>query len=338
MQVEKNKSLLPFNTFGIDVKARYFSKISSESDLLNLADHEFFNKKNIVVIGGGSNLLLTKDLNVLILKNEILGINKINESDSHIELLIGAGENWHQLVLNCVENGYGGIENLSLIPGNVGAAPMQNIGAYGVEIKDCFLYLNALHIPTMEIHTFNNDDCNFGYRESVFKNKLKSQYIILNIAIKLTKNHTPNTSYGDIEKKLAELKISTATIKDVSNAVISIRRSKLPDPEKIGNSGSFFKNPIVDINLFENLLKKYPKIAHYKLNDNEVKLAAGWLIEYAGWKGKKINNYGVHEKQALVLVNYGGASGKDINELSNQIVDDIYHKFNVKLEKEVTVL
>ena len=204
MQIENNKSLLPFNTFGIDVKAKYFSKISSESDLNSLTDHKFFNEKNIIVIGGGSNLLLTKDLNALILKNEILGINKINENDTHVDLLIGAGENWHQLVMNCVENGYGGIENLSLIPGNVGAAPMQNIGAYGVEIKDCFLYLNAFHIPTMEIHTFKKDDCKFGYRESVFKNKLKGQYIILNIAIKLTKKHILNTSYGDIEKKLAK--------------------------------------------------------------------------------------------------------------------------------------
>ncbi len=286
MQVEKNKSLLPYNSFGIDLKAKYFVEISAESDIYDLADHKLFNKKNIIVLGGGSNLLLTKDLNALILKNEILGINKINESDSDIELLIGAGENWHQLVMNCVENGYGGIENLSLIPGNVGAAPMQNIGAYGVEIKDCFLYLNALHIPTMEIHTFNNDDCNFGYRESVFKNKLKGEYIILNIAIKLIKNHTPNTSYGDIEKKLAELKISTATIKDVSDAVVSIRKSKLPDPEKIGNSGSFFKNPIIDINLFENLLRKHPNLAHYHLNDTIIKLAAGWLIEHAVWIGK----------------------------------------------------
>ena len=239
----------------------------------------------------------------------------------------------------CVNNNYGGLENLSLIPGNVGAAPMQNIGAYGSEIKDTFLYLEAFNIGKLQLEKFNNKDCQFGYRESIFKKELKNKFIILNVVFRLNKTpHQLNTNYGDILKEIELFNIKNPTIKDVSNAVIRIRARKLPDPKKIGNSGSFFKNPIISKNEFLKLEVKYPEIAHYVISENQVKIAAGWLIEKAGWKGKTINNFGVHKNQALVLVNYGGADGSEIHKLSNEIIADINLKFNIQLEKEVNII
>ena len=338
MQIEKNVSLKSYNTFGIDVNAKYFANITSNEDLLTLSDHKHFTSENIFVLGGGSNILLTRDIDALTIKNNINGIKIFNAKSDTVDLLIGAGENWHNIVMYCIEKGYGGLENLSLIPGNVGAAPMQNIGAYGVEIKDTFQYLEAFHIPTLEIHRFDSTDCKFNYRDSIFKNKMKGQYIILNIVLRLSKKPEVNTSYGDIKKELTKMKVSSPTIKDVSTAIIKIRKSKLPDPKNIGNSGSFFKNPVVDISKFESIIAKYPDVHHYKLPNNNIKLAAGWLIQKSGWKGKTFNNFGVHKKQALVLVNYGGALGKDINDLSNKIIEDIYQKYNVRLEKEVNIM
>jgi UDP-N-acetylmuramate dehydrogenase len=292
----------------------------------------------LLSLGGGSNILFTKDFDGLVILNNIKGKEIINQNQKSVFLKIGAGENWHELVMYCVDNGWGGIENLSLIPGNTGTAPMQNIGAYGVEIKETFVELEALEISSGKIVKFSNSDCEFGYRESVFKNKMKNQYIILNITIELNKNPVININYGDVKVILESQNIKNPTIREVSNAIISIRQSKLPDPKKIGNSGSFFKNPIVSLNQLELIKKKYPNVVNYEINENEFKIAAGWLIERAGWKGKKFNNYGVHEKQALVLVNYGLANGMEIFELSEKIILDIKDKFGITLEREVNII
>ncbi len=338
MQIIKNKSLANLNTFRIDVNAKYFSSINSIQELQSLCEHSIYSKNELFILGGGSNILLTKDVDSLVIKNDIKGIEILKDDDDTVEIMAGGGENWHEFVMFCVAREYGGIENLSLIPGNIGAAPMQNIGAYGVEIKDTFQYLNAFHIQSGEIHQFNNNDCQFGYRESIFKNKFKGEYIILNIVLKLSKKPRVNSSYGDIEKKLIEWDINNPSIKDISDAVISIRESKLPNPKKIGNSGSFFKNPIINSEQFKTLLDNYPNVVYYKMDNDLFKIAAGWLIDNAGWKGKTFNNYGIHKKQALVLVNYGGASGSDINDLSEKIIDDIHEKYKIKLEKEVNIL
>lgn len=337
--MKKNKSLLKYNTFGIDVDAKYFASFTSFDELKRLAATKEFLNENLLVLGGGSNLLLTKNVDALVLKNDILGIQVLKENKSTIDISVGAGENWHEFVMFCVNNNYGGLENLSLIPGNVGAAPMQNIGAYGSEIKDTFLYLEAFNIGKLQLEKFNNKDCQFGYRESIFKKELKNKFIILNVVFRLNKTpHQLNTNYGDILKEIELFNIKNPTIKDVSNAVIRIRARKLPDPKKIGNSGSFFKNPIISKNEFLKLEVKYPEIAHYVISENQVKIAAGWLIEKAGWKGKTINNFGVHKNQALVLVNYGGADGSEIHKLSNEIIADINLKFNIQLEKEVNII
>jgi UDP-N-acetylmuramate dehydrogenase len=272
----------------------------------------------------------------LVIKNEIGGIEVVDETSEHYLIKSGAGVVWHQLVLHCIENGYAGIENLSLIPGNVGAAPMQNIGAYGVELKNVFQSLEAVEMATGNVVEFSGSDCEFGYRESVFKRKLKGQFIISSVTLKLNKQPNINTSYGAIEQELERLGISSPTIQDVSRAVINIRQSKLPDPKELGNSGSFFKNPVVPTAKYEELRSTYPNIPGYP-SDVNTKLAAGWLIEHCGWKGKVVGNTGSHAKQALVLVNYGNASGKEIFDLSEQIMQSVYDTFGVQLEREVNV-
>ena len=338
MNVIENYPLIKLNTFGIDVKAKYFTSINTVNELIEIKESEKFKDRELLILGGGSNILFTKDFNGLVILNNIKGKEIVDQNDDSIILKIGAGENWHELVMYCVDNGWGGIENLSLIPGNTGTAPMQNIGAYGVEIKETFVELEALEISSGKIVKFSNSECEFGYRESVFKNKMKNKYIILNITLELNKNPILNINYGDIKAILETKKIETPTIKDVSNAIISIRQRKLPDPKKIGNSGSFFKNPIIDINLLKLIEKKYPNVVSYKINENEFKIAAGWMIEKAGWKGKKFNNFGVHENQALVLVNYGLANGKEIFNLSEKIILDIKEKFGITLEREVNII
>ena len=338
MNIIENYPLLKLNTFGIDVKAKYFTSINTINELIEVTKTNVFKDLELLILGGGSNILLTKDFDGLVILNNIKGKEIIDQNQQSIFLKIGAGENWHELVMYCVDNGWGGIENLSLIPGNTGTAPMQNIGAYGVEIKETFIELEALEISSGKIVKFNNSDCEFGYRESVFKNKMKNQYIILNITLELKKNPVLNINYGDVKAILESQNIKNPDIKEVSNAIISIRQSKLPDPKKIGNSGSFFKNPIVSLNLLELIKKKYPNVVNYEINENEFKIAAGWLIERAGWKGKKFNNYGIHEKQALVLVNYGLANGMEIFELSEKIILDIKDKFGIKLEREVNII
>jgi len=282
-------------------------------------------------------MLFTKDFEGLFVRNCIKGIQEIERSETHVVIEAGAGELWHDFVMYCVDRGYGGLENLSLIPGCVGASPMQNIGAYGVEIKDTFAYLDAVEISTGEIKRFHLADCAFGYRESVFKRALKNQYVICKVAFTLTLQPVINTSYGVIEAELKQMGISNPGIKDVSKAVIRIRQSKLPDPKELGNAGSFFKNPVVTEEVLQSIQLTYARVPSYPAGEGHVKLAAGWLIEQAGWKGKQFGNVGVHELQALVLVNYGGGTGKEIYELSQRIIEDIQEKFGVSLEREVNI-
>jgi UDP-N-acetylmuramate dehydrogenase len=340
--IQKNISLKPYNTFGIDVKAEQFVNFKDVKSLKHLLKFESTQKMPKLIIGGGSNILLTKDFEGIVLKNEIEGIEITKQDKHHVFIKAGAGMVWHDLVMFAIENNFGGIENLSLIPGSVGAAPMQNIGAYGVEVKDVFFELEALNVETLDEVRFTKKRCQFEYRESIFKRHFKNQYIITSVTLKLNKNPKINTSYGAIQQELDANSIKNPTIQDVSNAVIKIRQSKLPDPKEIGNSGSFFKNPVINAKQFEILKGEYPNIAHYPISKNEIKLAAGWLIDNAGWKDKtfegKTGKYGVHKNQALVLVNYGGASGKDILELSNQIIDDIKSKYNIDLEREVNII
>jgi UDP-N-acetylmuramate dehydrogenase len=332
-----NISLKPFNTFGIDVNANRFATFSSVEELKSLLTQKQANEP-LLILGGGSNLLLTKSFEGLVLKNEIKGFELISENEENVIVESGAGEIWHQFVMNCIENGFAGLENLSLIPGSVGASPMQNIGAYGVEIKDVFEYLDAFEISTGQMRRFKREDCEFGYRESVFKNIYKDRFVICKVAFKLSKNPKINTSYGAIESELQKMGILEPTIRDVSNAVIAIRQSKLPDPAVLGNAGSFFKNPVVDERIIEEIKKTYPDVPNYPAEIGKRKLAAGWLIETAGWKGKVVDTCGVHKLQALVLVNYGGSSGKQVYDLSTQIIEDIKSKFGVTLEREVNIL
>jgi UDP-N-acetylmuramate dehydrogenase len=334
--IERNRSLKSYNTFGIDVKATYFSRFSNTEELSRLFLE--FKGHSFLIIGGGSNLLLTKDFDGIVLKNEISGKKILEETSDSVLVKIGGGENWHEFVLWAVENNFGGIENMSLIPGSVGASPMQNIGAYGVEIKDVFDHLFAYHIETGETHRFSLEECQFGYRESVFKRALKNQYVITEVCFRLEKNRKVNTTYGAIEQELQKMGISSPTIRDVSNAVIAIRQSKLPNPAELGNAGSFFKNPVVEESTANSILEKFPNAPIYPAENGKKKLAAGWLIEQAGWKGKTVGTCGVHKLQALVLVNYGGSTGEQIYDLSSSIISDIREKFGVTLEREVNIL
>ena len=344
MKMYKNYSLKQHNTFGIDATAAAFVNIESTEDLKAVLVE---NTLPIYILGGGSNILFTKDYyDYLFIKNGILGI-KILESEQNTEgsifeclVEIGGGERWHDIVLWAIENNLGGIENLSLIPGTIGAAPIQNIGAYGVELKNVFHQLEAFNLQTLENQTFTAEDCQFGYRESVFKNTLKGQYLITKVYLKLTRPpyHTLNLNYGDIQKTLSNNHISNPTIKDISDAVIAIRQSKLPDPSVIGNAGSFFKNPEIPSAQFNALKVKFPQIVGYPTANDTVKVAAGWLIEAAGWKGKRLGCTGVHERQALVLVNYGGSKGLEIKDLAEKIQADVLEKFGIKLMAEVNWL
>lgn len=292
-----------------------------------------------LILGGGSNMLLTQDFNGLVIHINMKGIDIVSENDHSVTVKAQAGENWHEFVLWCIENDFGGVENLSLIPGNVGTAPIQNIGAYGVEVKDVIESCEAVSIDSKTIKTFSNTECNFGYRNSIFKQEAKGKFIITNVTFKLSKHkHKLNASYGSIASELKKNGIEQPTIKDISNAVISIRKSKLPNPKDIGNSGSFFKNPIISKQEFEELLKNFNDMPSYPISNNKVKVPAGWLIEKAGFKGKRFGNYGVHQKQALVLVNYGGASGTEILNLSQLIQKTIKRLFNISIEAEVNIL
>ncbi|MAS51588.1 MAG: UDP-N-acetylenolpyruvoylglucosamine reductase [Flavobacteriales bacterium] len=335
--IESDVSLKNFNTFGIDVSSKLFSQAENEDHVRNVIQSTEFMRNSSLILGGGSNLLFTKNFDGIVLRNHIQGIEVIEETKEYVLVKVGGGVVWHDFVLHCIKKGWHGVENLSLIPGNVGASPMQNIGAYGVEIKEVFYELEAIHLQTGEIHYFNNSACEFGYRESVFKNKLKGQYLISRVIYKLSKKGNYTISYGAIEKQLESMGVQELSAKSISDAVIAIRQSKLPDPKKIGNSGSFFKNPIVDKSTYHMVKSNFPDVVAYSAGKGFMKLAAGWLIEQAGWKGKTFGNYGVHKHQALVLVNYGGASGKEIYDLSAEILDSIKEKFGVQLEREVNI-
>ena len=329
--------LYPFNTFGMDVEAAYFSAIRKEEELQQLKDYEAY-RNGIFILGGGSNILFTQDVPQWVIRNEIKGIEKIKEDNEHIWLKAGAGEVWHLFVLYCVNNNYAGVENLSLIPGTVGAAPIQNIGAYGMEVKDIIESVRFFNIETGIFETFTNSDCQFGYRDSIFKHLLKGKIIITSVVFKLNKQPVFNTSYGNIQQELDAKGIKELSIKAISDAVISIRSSKLPDPKEIGNAGSFFKNPEIATSQFEVLKSAYPNIPGYSISEDIVKVPAGWMIEQCGWKGFRENDYGVHQHQALVLVNYSKARGAQIAALSDKIILSVHDKFGIDLEREVQIV
>ena len=335
MQIEKNKSLQAFNTFGIAAQAAHFVTVNSVAELQEVLSQKI---KPIFILGGGSNLLLTKDVKGLVIHNNILGKKVERDFKNSVYLSAGAGEGWHDFVLYTIEQGLGGLENLSLIPGRVGASPIQNIGAYGVELKDVFHQLEAVELSTGKIRVFKKTECAFGYRESIFKKKLKGKYCITKVVFKLSKSPKVNVTYGAIQNVLAAQNIKKPTIKNVSDAVIEIRSSKLPDPAVLGNSGSFFKNPEISKTHFKKLQKEFPHIVFYNLENGKVKVPAGWLIEQCGWKGKKVGNTGSHAKQALVLVNYGNATGAEVQKLAEDIIQSVEDKFRIKLKAEVNVL
>jgi UDP-N-acetylmuramate dehydrogenase len=338
MEILKNYSLKKFNTFGISVDGKYFTRVASMDDLLEVKDFISENNCQFIVLGGGSNVLFLKDYEGLIVRNELSGIEILKEDENHVYVKAQAGEDWDDFVAWCVKNNFAGLENLSLIPGSIGASPIQNIGAYGVEMKDHFVELEGFHWETGEIRTWKYEDCQFGYRNSIFKNKLKGKAVILSVTFRLDKNPVFKTGYGAIQEEIKQMGVEQLSIEAIRDAVISIRKRKLPDPEEIGNAGSFFKNPVISERQFLSLKKTYPKIVSYQLSDGSHKLAAGWLIDRAAWKGKRIGNAGVHEKQALVLVNYGNANGNEIIQLASQIEQSVKEMFGVDLEREVNVI
>lgn len=343
MQIQQYISLKKYNTFGIDVPARQFACFESVDELKEIVEHRsgsaaFNTLLPTLVLGGGSNILFTKAVDALVLKNNVRGIEKTKEDDEFIYIKAGAGEEWHPFVLHCIANNWCGAENLSLIPGNIGASPMQNIGAYGVEIRELFHELEAFHLQDKALVNFGIRDCDFGYRESVFKNKYKNQFAILTVTYRLRKRPVYNTSYGAIKEELERMKVKELSIQAISQAVISIRSSKLPDPKLIGNAGSFYKNPTVPAIKYHSLQELFPDIVGYTNADGSVKLAAGWMIEKCGWKGFRRGDAGCHSKQALVLVNYGSATGEEIYALSSEIIESVREKFGVTLEREVNIV
>ncbi len=337
MKIEHNFPLKSYNTFGIEANAEEFIEINSVEELkTTLIENK---KKNKFILGGGSNMLLTQNIDALVIHINIKGKKIIKEDTNFVWVQAMAGENWHEFVLWTINQNFGGLENMSLIPGNVGTTPVQNIGAYGTEIKNFLTQCETLNIDNQTIKIFENSACKFGYRESIFKNEVKNQYIITSATFKLTKkNHKINIAYGDITTELTKKSIENPTIKQVSDAIIAIRKSKLPDPKELGNSGSFFKNPIISIDLFDKVKDKFPEIKSYKISETEVKVPAAWLIEKAGFKGKRFGDAGVHKNQALVLVNYGRATGQEILQLSKDIQNAVYQMFGIKIEPEVNVI
>lgn len=337
MEILNHFSLKNYNTFGIEAKAQQFVAVHSVSELKTILEQNKSNKK--FILGGGSNMLLTKDIEALVIHIDLKGKKILKQDDDFVWIESQAGENWHEFVLWNIDQNFGGLENMSLIPGNVGTTPVQNIGAYGTEMKDTFVSCEAINIENQEIKTFTKEECNFGYRESVFKNEVKDQYVITSVVFKLTKrNHKINTSYGDIAAELVKNNITTPSLKDVSNAVIAIRKSKLPDPAELGNSGSFFKNPILLKTNFEKIHQKFPEMRFFDISETEVKVPAGWLIEQAGLKGKRFGDAGIHKNQALVLVNYGNATGQEILNVSKTVQNTVFNTFGIHIEAEVNII
>jgi UDP-N-acetylmuramate dehydrogenase len=338
MEFKENYSLKNLNTFGINAYCRYFTEFDTIDSLKETLEHQIAKTHQKLILGGGSNILFTKDFDGIVLKNNISGIEKIKEDENHIYIKAGAGVNWHSFVMYCIENNLAGVENLSLIPGNTGASPMQNIGAYGVEVKDVIESVHGIFTDDLKEFSLTNSACKFAYRESIFKHELKNKAIITHVIYRLNKTPKFNTSYGAIEQELEKMGIKDLSIKAVSDAVCNIRRSKLPNPAEIGNAGSFFKNPTVNKTTFEKLKTQFTDIPNYPQADGSIKLAAGWLIEQCGWKGFKKDDFGVHKLQALVLVNYGNAKGGDIYRLSEDILQSVKEKFGVTLEREVNII
>ena len=337
IDLEHNKSIKKYNTFGIDVQIKLFTQFSNKEQLVEILEDEFIKTEAKLILGGGSNMLFTQDYDGIVIKNNIKGIEVVEENEEFVWVKSGAGETWHEFVLYCIENNFGGVENLSLIPGNVGASPMQNIGAYGVEIKDVFHSLEAVNISNLGTKIFTNEECQFGYRESIFKNVYKNEFVITSVTYKLTKKPIFNISYGAIENELKEMNVNELSIQSISNAIINIRTKKLPNPKEIGNAGSFFKNPVITLEKFTELKERFPGMAHYILPNNQVKIAAGWLIDSLGWKGRTFDTFGIHKNQALVLVNYGGGNGKDIYDLSSAILKSVKETYGIELEREVNI-
>lgn len=337
--MQENFSLKPFNTFGVEAKAKYFVEVNTVEELTETLKLSQTQTLPLLFLGGGSNILFTKDFHGLAIQLNLKGISEEFLNENEVLVTAKAGENWHEFVMFCLNKNYGGLENLSLIPGNVGTSPMQNIGAYGTEIKDHFVSCKVLNLQTLAVETFDLEKCRFGYRDSIFKQEEKNKYVILEVSFKLTtQKHTIKTEYGAIKSELENLGITNPTIQDVSKAVINIRQSKLPDPKKIGNAGSFFKNPTIPLAQFEDLKLKFDNIQGYP-NGNFVKVPAGWLIEQCGWKGKQIGNVASHELQSLVIINAtGNASGKEIFDFSSLIIDSVKEKFGIELEREVNIL
>lgn len=338
MRVYQNVSLRPYHTFGMEVQARYFASFTSVAELQTLLQMPALKDLPKLILGGGSNILFTQDFAGVVLKNNILGV-ELRDLNEEITLVkAGGGVGWHDLVEYTIARGLGGLENLSLIPGTVGAAPLQNIGAYGVELKDVFESLEAVHLETGQLATFNQEQCRFGYRESIFKNEAKGKYLVATVTLRLSKKPKFNTSYGALTQTLAQRPTEELSLQAISDAVCHIRRSKLPDPARIGNAGSFFKNPEIPVAQFETLQQQYPAVPSYPTTPGRVKIPAGWLIEQAGWKGRRFDNYGVHQDQALVLVNYGGARGRQVQDLAHQIIDSVQEKFGIQLQPEVNII
>ena len=336
MNIQENFSLQQYNTFGVEAKTKYFAEVNSVEELKETLR---LSHSPLLILGGGSNLLFTKDFEGLVIKLNLKGITEQITDENHVLVTAKAGETWHEFVQKTISENYGGLENLSLIPGNVGTCPIQNIGAYGTEIKDHFVACKALNIETLEIETIDLEQCKFGYRDSIFKTSSKGKYVILEVTFKLTtKNHHIKTEYGAISSELKNLGIENPTIQDVAKAVINIRQSKLPNPAETGNAGSFFKNPTIPLAQFENLKEQFPEIQGYP-NGDFVKVPAGWLIENAGWKGKQIGNVASHKWQALVIINAtGNATGKEIYDFSSQIINSVKEKYGIELEREVNII
>lgn len=338
MNLQKDFSLKPYNTFGIDARCTLFADVKDEEMLREVLHSSGLKKFRKLILGGGSNILFTKDFDGLVIKISIGGMEVLKEDERYVWLKAGAGVVWHELVLFCIRNNYAGIENLSLIPGLVGAAPMQNIGAYGVELESVFESLEAVHILSGEKRLFMKKDCGFGYRESVFKGRLKDQFVITSVTLRLNKTPVFNTSYGAIRETLEKMGVKELSIKAISDAVIAIRSSKLPDPKVIGNAGSFFKNPEVPEAVYQKVKAAFAGLPHYPASNGMIKIPAAWLIEQCGWKGKRIGNTGSYKDQALVLVNYGSANGAEIMELAMKIKESVRQKFGIDLVPEVNVV
>jgi UDP-N-acetylmuramate dehydrogenase len=338
MEIKKNYSLKRHNTFHLEVNAMNFGEINSVKEAMKIILEPGMTALPKIILGGGSNILFTQNFPGLVIKNNIRGIKKIKEDAESVWIQSGSGEAWNDLVMYCIENNYAGIENMSLIPGTVGAAPIQNIGAYGVELKDVFEELEAIHLTSGEQKKFKLDDCKFSYRDSIFKNELKNQFLITSVTIRLSKHPVFHTSYGSIEAELKLMGVTEKNIRDISKAVCNIRLSKLPNPDVIGNAGSFFKNPEVSHEKYDLLKNDFPEIVGHKTHDGKIKLAAGWLIEQCGWKGKQVGHVGMHKSQALVLVNYGDATGHELLEHAKKVQLSVKEKFGVEMEIEVNIL